>query len=70
MEELELNIEGDIVMIEAMGTLSLGRVTYWREVLLPFEVEAVPRKLTFNNGILEIDLRRKPKKTKDRRPKT
>jgi HSP20 family molecular chaperone IbpA len=59
MEGMDLHIEGDLVIIEALGALSVGQVKYYREVLLPFEVEAVPQKLTFNNGILEVDLKRK-----------
>jgi len=59
MEGIDLHIEGDLVIIEAMGMLSGGPVKYYREVLLPFEVEAAPQKLTLNNGILEVDLRRK-----------
>jgi HSP20 family protein len=59
MEGVDLHIEGDLIIIEAIGVLSIGQVKYYREVLLPFEVEAVPQKVTLNNGILEIDLRRK-----------
>ena len=55
---IDLHIEGDLVIIEALGMLSVGQVKYYREVLLPFEVETVPQKLTLNNGVLEIDLRR------------
>ncbi|MBI1747089.1 MAG: Hsp20/alpha crystallin family protein [Acidobacteria bacterium] len=59
MKEISLDIRDDVAVLEAGGALRGDRVHYYREVLLPFDVEPAPQKMTFNNGILEVDLRKK-----------
>ena len=58
-EDLDIDVHGDIVVIEAKRE-HYGQVHhYHREVLLPVEVHDIPIGVAFENGLLEVRL--KPK---------
>ena len=68
-EDIEVDIHGDIMTIEATRTEGSGRVRhYHRELLLPAGVHEVPIDLAFNDGLLEVRLKPNTAKREPARP--
>jgi len=65
-QDILLNVEKDVLIIEAVSTGPLGEVHYYKEVMLPYEVSKGLDYL-YNSGVLEVHL--PPKKKKRRRRK-
>ena len=62
-ENLDIDVHGDIMSIEATWKDNSGHVhNYHRELLLPAEVHDIPIGVAFENSLLEVRL--KPKATK------
>lgn len=57
--EINLEVFGDVLVIETTGQPQGGKVHYYKEILLPFPVEAKILDSSFNNCILEVTLRKK-----------
>lgn len=55
--EIAVEIKGDMLTIESKGERS-----YAKEIMLPVEVDAASLTRTYNNGVLEIRMRKKAKK--------
>jgi len=57
-EDVDVDVHGDIVAIEATRLDSFGQVHHYRgEVLLPVEVNETSADMTFKGGLLEIRLK-------------
>jgi HSP20 family molecular chaperone IbpA len=57
-EELNVDIHGDVMAIEATRTADSGEAHhYHRELLLPAEVQDTPVEVSFAEGLLEVHLR-------------
>ncbi|MBU4491641.1 MAG: Hsp20/alpha crystallin family protein [Euryarchaeota archaeon] len=65
-KDIEVNVEGDILTIEAKGTTSEGLIRYYRELLLPFVADEKKIETKYEDGILELILCRKKKQKKKR----
>ncbi len=60
-EDIQCEIHGDIVEIRACGKISGKDIEYYKEILLPFEIDRQHINQSFVNGIFEIELERKKK---------
>lgn len=56
-EKVEINLKGDILILEA-GEAGEGKKKYYKEILLPSKVNADIEERTYKNGILEIKLQK------------
>jgi len=54
-EEIETNLKGDILILEAGEE---GKRKYYKEILLPSEVNAETEEKIYKNGILEIKFKK------------
>jgi HSP20 family molecular chaperone IbpA len=55
-ENIQLGVEGDILIIEATSSTLTGTRKYLKEVVLPFQVDPANILLAFNNGLMEVKL--------------
>ena len=60
-EEVNLEIFDDVLVIETRGELQGKKTHYYKEILLPFPVEAKILDSSFNNTVLEVTLQKKKK---------
>lgn len=67
-EDLEIDVHGDILAIEATRKDRSGHVHhYHRELLLPIEVHDAPVDVTFDNSLLEVRLKPQVEKREARK---
>jgi len=55
-ENTKLSVEGDVLIIEAMNNTPMGKRKYFKELVLPFLIDASKMSLFFNNGLMEVTL--------------
>lgn len=55
-ENIQLGVEGDILIIQATSSTPTGTRKYSKELVLPFNVDPTNISLTFNNGLMEAKL--------------
>ena len=55
-ENIKLTAEGDVLIIEAMSSTPVGKRKYFKEVVIPFLIDASNISLSFNNGLMEVTL--------------
>ena len=66
-QDIKVNVEKDVLIIEAVSTGARGEVHYYKEVMLPYEVRK-DLEPSYKRGVLEIHLR--PKRRAARRMRT
>lgn len=55
-ENIQLGVEGDILIIQATGCTPTGTRKYFKEIVIPFQVDPSKIALAFNNGLMEVKL--------------
>jgi len=63
-ESVQLDVRGDILVVQAEAEIGGSHVRYYTECLLPFEADPSLIDCSYHEGILRIDLRRKGPKRK------
>ena len=64
-ESVQLDVRGDILVVQAEAEIDGSHVRYYTECLLPFEADPSSIDCSYHEGILRIDLRRKgPNRTR------
>ncbi|HHT9135436.1 MAG TPA: Hsp20/alpha crystallin family protein [Candidatus Avalokitesvara rifleensis] len=58
-KDVKVEVAGDVLTLEALGYTRMGVVKYYKEVLLPFEVDGSSMHPSFKDGILQLGLARK-----------
>lgn len=57
-KNVKVEVAGDVLTLEALGYTRSGVVKYYKEVLLPFEVDGSSMHPSFKDGILQLGLTR------------
>ncbi|HHT9132936.1 MAG TPA: Hsp20/alpha crystallin family protein [Candidatus Tripitaka californicus] len=55
---IKIEINGDVLRLEADAMTRGGHVRYYKEVLLPFEVDTSDLSSSYKDGILQMELKR------------
>ncbi len=55
-EDVQVNVEGDVFIIEAIGSTVSGKRKFIKEVLIPFQIDPGNIQFLLNNEIMEITL--------------
>lgn len=55
---IELEVRDDVLTLEAHASTRMGHVKYYKEVLLPFEVDGSSIQSSFNDGLLQLELKK------------
>lgn len=55
---INIDINGDVLRLEADAMTRNGYVKYYKEVLLPFEVDTSDLSSSYKDGILQLELNR------------
>jgi HSP20 family protein len=58
-KDLKLEIQDDLLALEAHAHTRAGHVKYYKEMLLPFEVDGSSIQSSFKDGLLQLELKRK-----------
>lgn len=61
-KDIKMEIKDDLLTLEAHASTRQGFIRYYKEVLLPFEVEPSSIQSSFSEGLLQLTLRRRHKK--------
>ncbi|MDO8136827.1 MAG: Hsp20/alpha crystallin family protein [Candidatus Brocadiales bacterium] len=61
-KDIKMEIRDDLLTLEAHASTRQGPIRYYKEVLLPFEVEPSSIQSSFSEGILQLTLSRRHKK--------
>lgn len=59
-KNIKLEIRDDILALEAHALTKIGHVKYYKEVLLPFEVDNSSILSSFKDGLLQLELKKRP----------
>ncbi len=63
---VQIEIYGDVLRLEADAVTRSGHVRYYKEILLPFEVDTTNISSSYKEGILQLDLKRASEITNDK----
>ena len=55
---IKIDINGDVLRLEADAMTRNGYIKYYKEVLLPFEVDTSDLSSSYKDGILQLELNR------------
>lgn len=58
-KNVRVEVTGDVLTLEALAYTRMGAVRYYKEVLLPFEVDGSSVHPSFKDGILQLGFVRK-----------
>ena len=65
--EIHLEVFDDILVIETRGEFQGKNIHYYKEILLPFAVEAKIIDSSFTNGVLEVTLQKKERRAHEKK---
>lgn len=58
-KDIKMEIRDDLLTLEAHASTRQGPIKYYKEILLPFEVEPASIRSAFSEGLLQLTLRRR-----------